>query len=133
MARVKNPQQQKVTKPLGVADGFDFEPEQVEESVIEEVKKPTKAPNNPPEEKSITSLDGRSYSKYYTPQPKRGKKGGVIGHPPVSDEERKIQFSVSCTQSQKEQYQAAAKKDGRKLPDFVNKAVQEYIENHGLE
>ena len=128
MARIKNQQ-----PPLGVADGFDFEPEQVEEPVMEEVKKPTKAPSKPPEEKSITSLDGRSYSKYYTPQPKRGKKGGVIGHPPVNDEDRKIQFSVSCTQSQKEQYQEAAKKDGRKLPDFVNRAIQEYIKNHGLE
>ena len=133
MARVKNSQPQKVAKPLGVADGFDFEAELVEEPVIEEVKKPAKAQIKPPKEAPIAVSDGRTYSKYYTPQPKLGKKGGVIGHPPVNDEDRKIQFSVSCTQSQKEQYQAAAKKDGRKLPDFVNRALQEYIEKHGLE
>jgi len=132
MARVKNSQSQKIAKPLGVADGFDFETE-MDENPAEEVSKSVKSQNKPPKEPPIVKSDGRTYSKYYTPQPKRGKKGGVIGHPPVNDEDRKIQFSVSCTQSQKEQYQAAARKDGRKLPDLVNRALLEYIENHGLE
>ncbi len=132
MARVKNSQPPKVAKPLGVADGFDFETELIEEPVVEEVKNPANSLTKPPEENPIAESDGRTYSKYYTPQPRRGKKGGVLGHPPVNAEDRKIQFSVSCTQREKKRYQEAAKKDNRKLPDFVNTAIREYIENHRL-
>lgn len=137
MARVKNSQPEKVSKPLGVADGFDFDAEDYEDTPSIEVKEPpkktAKIKKEPSKKPTPTAAGERTYSKYYTPQPKLGKKGGVIGHPPVNEEDRKIQFSVSCTQRQKEQYQEAARKDGRKLPDFVNRAIQEYIENHGLE
>lgn len=111
--------------PIGVADGIDFS---IEESP--ELKSATsKVPEQPSSGKTSPN---RSYSKYYTPKPKLGKKGGQIGHPPIKEEERKIQFSVSCTAGQKERYKLAAIADGRKFPDFINHALLEYIENHKL-
>lgn len=124
MARIKN-------KPeLGVADGFDFSVD----SSIEETNtlKPPADTNKSVQIKNIPDSAGRTYSKYYIPKPKVGKKGGVIGHPPVNENDRKIQFSISCTKDQKQRYQDAAKADGRKLPDFINHAIQEYIDRHNL-
>lgn len=125
----------KEPKPLGVAEGFSFDnSDSVESQVIEEtteattVIKPSIAPSSIP----APDVPERTYSKYYTPKPKTGTKGGVIGRGPVEESERKVQFSVTCTPDQKATYQKAAAADGRKLPDFVNKAIQEYIENHNL-
>lgn len=74
----------------------------------------------------------RSYSKYYTPNPKKGSRGGTLGRGAVSDEDRKIQFSVTCTRKQKALFQQAAKNDQRKLPEFICIAVEEYIKTHNL-
>ena len=46
--------------------------------------------------------------------------------------ERKIQFSMTCTQLQKERFAEAAQKVSRTLPNFICIAVEEYIENHNL-
>ena len=46
--------------------------------------------------------------------------------------ERKIQFSMTCTQPQKERFAEAAQKVSRTLPNFICIAVEEYIENHNL-
>ena len=133
MARVKSSQPPKVSKPLGVAEGFDFNADNLEDTTSIEVSEPPKAKKEQPQKSSSNNSEERTYSKYYTPKPKVGKRGGVIGRPPIKEEDRKSQFSVSCTERQKEYYKEAARKDGRKLPDFVNKAIQEYIENHGLD
>lgn len=80
-----------------------------------------------------TKVDpNRYYSKYYTPKPRLGEKGGVMGRGAVSESERRIQFSVTCTPEEKELYKNAAKKDDRSFPDFIRKALKEYIENHNL-
>lgn len=82
---------------------------------------------------SNTEIDpNRNYSIYYNPRPKLGSKGKPLGRGAVKESERKIQFSVTCTPAQKEAYKEAAKKDRRKLPDFICMAIEEYIENHNL-
>lgn len=121
---------------FGVADGFEFNPdiskleEKLEEKTEEkEIKVSTK--------KTTIAAEGkidptRNYSKYYKPHPKVGSKGGTLGRGKIPSSERKIQFSVSCTAEQKARYMEAAKNDNRKLPDLVNRAIEEYIENHNL-
>lgn len=133
MARVKNKQPSKPVSPLGVADGFDFDSEEENDfSADEELIEPISVHPASKEKNTAITTAGRTYSPYYIPHPKTGKKGGVIGHPPVNENDRKISLSLSCTSAQKELYKAAAKKDGRKLPDFINRAIEEYIEKHKL-
>ena len=92
-----------------------------------------KAPPNPRGKGEPTEVDpNRSYSKYYTPKPKKGAKGGLLGRGSIEDKDRKVQFSVTCTQSQKERFLKAAQNDHRKLPDFICVAVEEYIKKHKL-
>lgn len=74
----------------------------------------------------------RNYSPYYTPKPKLGSKGGVLGRGAVDKSKRKVQFSLTCTPDQKKRFSEAAKKEKRKLPDFICLAVEEYMENHDL-
>lgn len=94
-----------------------------------DMEKPTKKISHT----KIAEIDpNRCYSPYYTPKPKLGSKGGTLGRGSVAADERKLQFSVTCTPAQKERFSEAAKKDKRKLPDFICMAVEEYIENHGL-
>ncbi len=127
--------------PLGVAEGFDFESESDNNNEATPVAATeiVSGTSNDATETAPIKSDGspapgteRSYSTYYTPKPKTGKKGGVIGHPPVSDEMRRKPVSFYCNDVDKQRYLDAAKKDGRKFPDFVNKALMEYIENHNL-
>ena len=120
MARKKN---------IDVAAGIDFGSQESEP--IDEMPIPADEKIHSREQKNIPAT-GRSYSKYYTPKPKIGEKGGIIGRPPINEDDRKIQFSVTCTISEKERYHAAAKADGKKFPDFINAAIQEYIKNHNL-
>ena len=103
-----------------VANGFDYG-DHVEDSsdYNSENKKASIDPN-------------RCYSPYYTPKPKLGSKGGILGRGAVDKSERKVQFSVTCTPDQKKNFQEAAKKDGRSLPNFVCKAIEEYIYNNNL-
>lgn len=122
----------KEPKPLGVADGFSFDNSSSNEGQIIESTTVEPIVQQPSGTASTTAIPQRKYSKYYTPNPKIGAKGGVLGRGPVEESERKVQFSVTCTPAQKEIYQKAALADGRKLPDFINKAIQEYIENHKL-
>lgn len=132
----------KTTSSFGVADGFDFEPTSEESSSIIEPfieaeptpqKKFVPALANGNNESRTAELDpNRHYSKYYTPKPKKGARGGDLGRGAVKAEDKKIQFSVSCTPAQKEQFIEAAKKDHRKLPEFVCLAIEEYIRNHSL-
>ncbi len=110
----------------GVADGLDFtgDTEDVEEEAVNKTSagKTEKVEIDP----------NRSYSPYYKPKPKKGSKGGTLGRGAVEESNRKIQFSLTCTLTQKERFAEAAKKDRRKLPDFICMAVEEYIENHNL-
>ena len=94
------------------------------------------------EEKPSTSIQNdlaslaidpdRAYSKYYSPHPKKGKLGGVLGRPSVEKSSKKIQFSVTCTPSQKETYMEYAKNTGRTLPSLIILALDEYIESHKI-
>ena len=109
----------KKEKSIGVADGIGFDPEgEIDDDIV------TEGPSG--------KTSNRNYSKDYSPHPKTGKHGGELGRPAVAASERKIQFSVSCTQIQKEKYKTAADAEGRKLPDFINHALEEYIRNHNL-
>lgn len=110
----------------GVADGFDFTGDT--EDVEEEAANKTSAGKT----EKVEIDPNRSYSPYYRPKPKKGSKGGTLGRGAVDESQRKIQFSLTCTSSQKERFAQAAKKEKRKLPDFICMAVEEYIENHGL-
>ena len=74
----------------------------------------------------------RNYSQYYTPKPRYGSKGGRLGRGSVEKSERKVQFSLTCTSTQKELFYAAAKHDGRSVSNFICQAVEEYIKNHEL-
>lgn len=127
--RVKN---EKPTTEFGVADGLDFGNEIDEsEKVVEEIAKA------PEKKKRATTpkaeIDpNRSYSKYYTPKPKTGSKGGTLGRGSVAEKERKVQFSLTCTPAQKQRFIDASEKEHRKLPDFICLAVEEYIEKHNL-
>lgn len=68
---------------------------------------------------------------YYDYHPKTGARGGTLGAP--RKDTKRTQISIGCTEDEKQLYKKAATADGRKLPDFVNRAVQEYIINHGLD
>lgn len=68
---------------------------------------------------------------YYDYHPKTGKKGGTLGRPRA--ETKRTQISIGCTESEKAFYKRAAASDGRKLPDFINRAVLEYVSNHNLD
>lgn len=111
----------------GVADGIDFT------SDIKDIEEATDENDDSVKETKKVKIDSnRSYSPYYTPKPKKGSKGGTLGRGAVEESNRKIQFSLTCTLTQKERFAEAAKKDKRKLPDFICMAVEEYIENHNL-
>lgn len=111
----------------GVADGLDFIVD------VEDIEEATDENDDSSRETEKVKIDpNRSYSPYYTPKPKKGSKGGILGRGAVDESQRKIQFSLTCTSSQKERFAEAAKKDRRKLPDFICMAVEEYIENHNL-
>jgi len=81
------------------------------------------------EEKVLDKSPG-SVNRYYTYHPKSGSKGGQLGAPRV--QERRVQISIGCTEAEKSLYQKAAKADGRKLSDFVNHAIYEYLHNHNI-
>ena len=68
---------------------------------------------------------------YYHYHPRTGNRGGSLVRPRSTI--KRTQISIGCTEDEKELYSKAAAADGRKLPDFVNKAIMEYITNHGLE
>lgn len=115
---------------FGVADGFVFDNEIEETPIPERPKKEV-----PPKSTSTESPEvdpNRCYSKYYTPKPKKGAQGGLLGRGAVSEENRKVQFSLTCTPAQKQRFIEAAEKDHRKLPDFICIAVEEYIKNNNL-
>lgn len=119
---------------FGVAEGLDFGSdiedtikETISETGIDSTKKASVRKTE------IVEIDpNRSYSPYYTPKPKKGSKGGILGRGAVEESNRKVQFSLTCTLEQKERFIEAAKKDRRKLPDFICVAIEEYIENHRL-
>ena len=67
---------------------------------------------------------------YYEYHPRSGQKGGILGRPRQSV--KRTQISIGCTEEEKELYKKAAIADNRKLPDLVNRAIREYIENRGL-
>lgn len=127
---------------FGVADGLDFGAnfeESIEENELFEALRQKEEPQPKPQPKikpaktEIAEIDpNRCYSKYYSPKPKKGSKGGTLGRGSVDEKERKVQFSLTCTPAQKERFIEASQKDHRKLPDFICVAVEEYIENHGL-
>ena len=119
-----------------MTDGLDFgmEAEELVEEVVEQPAEAPKTQKKSPAKKTVKAeVDpNRNYSPYYTPKPKLGTKGGTLGRGAVPKEERKVQFSLTCTPAQKERFKEAAQKDHRKLPDFICLAVEEYIENHNL-
>lgn len=121
---------------FGVTDGLDFgmESEELTEVVVEQPAEAPKPQKKAPAKKTPKAeVDpNRNYSPYYTPKPKLGTKGGTLGRGAVPEEERKVQFSLTCTPAQKERFKEAAQKDHRKLPDFICLAIEEYIENHNL-
>lgn len=129
MARIKTDSRKDL---FGVADGIDFS-DSVREEIPEKEALVQKDEKISMEKASADFYTNRSYSKYYTPKPQIGARGGILGRPPIEEDERKIQFSVSCTKGMKELYQRAAKADGKKFPDFINNAIQEYITNHNLQ
>lgn len=128
MARNKEKETVKESRTFNVDEGLSFDFEETPEA---ENIKPAEPPK-PKKAKNTTEETERNYSVYYTPKPKTGKRGGVIGHPPVTAEMRRKPVSFYCSDIDKQRYLEAAKKDGRKFPDFVNKALEEYIENHNL-
>ncbi len=113
-------------KDFGVAEGIDFnfkarEPEikvKIEEDKVKNAKTLIDAEIDP----------NRVYSPYYTPRPKKGVHGGTIGRASVPAEERKIQFTMTCSPAQKELFMEIAKKEKRKLSEFICYAVEYYIE-----
>lgn len=68
---------------------------------------------------------------YYDYHPKTGARGGTLGAP--RKDTKRTQISIGCSEEEKALYKKAAAADGRKLPDFVNRALREYIHNHGLD
>lgn len=134
--RVKNETKtEEKNASFGVIDGLDFGMEEdITEEVVEKTAETPKPQKKTPAKKTVKAeVDpNRNYSPYYTPKPKLGSKGGVLGRGAVPEAERKVQFSLTCTPAQKERFTEAAQKDHRKLPDFICLAVEEYIENHNL-
>ena len=124
----------------GVADDISFDNEPENEDIKSDsihINSTESANSAEPTQKkrktTPTAVDpNRYYSKYYTPKPSLGEKGGVMGRKAVPESERRIQFSVTCTPAQKEKFKEAAKKDKRRFTDFICVALEEYIENHNL-
>lgn len=81
---------------------------------------------------SVPVDPNRTYTPGYNPTPKVGPNGGYVGRREVSAAERKIQFSVSCTESQKAAFSEAARKSGRTLAGFACFAIEEYMRTHNL-
>lgn len=90
----------------------------------------------PAEKKSVfvsAPVDpNRVYTPGYNPTPKIGPNGRYVGRREVPAAERKIQFSVSCTESQKAAFSEAARKSGRTLAGFACFAIEEYMRTHDL-
>ncbi len=100
--------------------------EKPEKSEKKEVKPKVQAPA--PETRP-NSLPG--VNPYYDYHPATGARGGRLGAPRKST--IRTQFSLGCTKEDKLLYQRAAEAEGRTLPDFINRAVKEYIRLHGLD
>lgn len=83
-------------------------------------------PSTLPDEHNV-----KAEGSYYHYHPRTGKRGGTLGRPRATI--KRTQISIGCTEEDKELYRKAAAADGRKLPDFVNKAIMEYIQNHDLD
>ncbi len=119
-----------------VSEGLDFSLDAdvlTEESMTQAVPVPNIQKKISSEKTVKAEVDpNRTYSQYYKPRPQLGSRGGVLGRGAVPKSERKIQFSMTCTQPQKERFADAAQKVGRTLPNFICTAVEEYIENHKL-
>ncbi len=115
---------------FGVAKGIDFnfkagEPEikvKIEEDKVKNAKTLIDAEIDP----------NRVYSPYYMPRPKKGVHGGTIGRASVPADKRKIQFTMTCSPAQKELFMEIAKKEKRKLSEFICYAVECYIEHSNL-
>ncbi|MCR5083862.1 MAG: hypothetical protein K6B15_10365 [Parasporobacterium sp.] len=119
--KIKNPE------PLGVADDLDFSTDNLDDE--EEIFKTSISPLSKGSNTTAKTDDGKN--PYYTYHPKLGEKGKALGAP--RKDVHRIQISIGCTKEEKILYQKAAKADRRKLPDFVNVAIHEYIENHNLQ
>lgn len=137
--RIKNETTpEKKNDSFGITDGLYFgtDDEEITEKVISQPIETQNLQKRAPEQKSViikAKVDpNRYYSPYYTPKPKLGSKGGTLGRGAVDKSERKVQFSLTCTPTQKKIFSEAAKKEKRKLPDFICLAVEEYIERHNL-
>ena len=83
----------------------------------------------PVQEKSTNIPPG--VNPYYDYHPATGARGGRLGAPRKTSV--RTQFSLGCTKEDKALYQRAAEAEGRTLPDFINRAVKEYIRLHGLD
>lgn len=120
---------------LGVADGFDFSSDVTDIEEIEVKASPPakkkKEPTIKPVPDDVKTEDDIGHNPYYDYHPKKGARGGSLGAP--RKKARKVQISIGCTVEEKQLYQRVAAKDGRKLPDFVNTAIKEYIDNHNLQ
>ena len=92
-------------------------------------KKNTQTPAPPISSRSVSVPPGEN--PYYDYHPATGARGGRLGAPRKSS--IRTQFSLGCTKEDKVLYQQAAEKEGRSLPDFINRAVKEYIRLHGLD
>ena len=105
------------------------------ESFLEKTHTSFEPQNEQPQQKvdSIpkTERKVKKEGSYYHYHPKTGNRGGSLGRPRATI--KRTQISIGCTEDEKELYRKAADADGRKLSDFVNKAIIEYIANHGLE
>lgn len=105
------------------------------ESFLEKTQTSFEPQNEQPQQKvdSIpkTERKVKKEGSYYHYHPKTGNRGGSLGRPRATI--KRTQISIGCTEDEKELYRKAADADGRKLSDFVNKAIIEYIANHGLE
>ena len=117
--------------PIGVADGISFD-EGISEQIPEQ-KDFRSTPDIPRQVNSHGSDSPPHIPKtYYISHPRKGSKGGDLGRRKITPEKKKVQFSLTCTPEQKRRYMEAAELDRRKLPDFINNAIEEYISNHNL-
>lgn len=85
----------------------------------------------PINEKAVSEEDLIGTNPYYDYHPKIGKRGGTIGRPRQTS--KKTQMSIGCTEEEKQLYVKAAAAEERKLSEFINRAIKEYILNHGLD
>ena len=137
MARVKNDFKLLEDINIDTEEQIAEERDAVQANPTSTQKKPQKAvvkSSKPASKKSNTtnkSNNKKSYEELIA-NPVLGNQGGRIGHPPVPDAQKKKPVSFYCNEEEKQLYQAAAAKDGRRFPDFVNRAIKEYINNHNL-